>query len=533
MIQPDPMPCSIVTLATAADSPDLLSNRPSLSGAVVGARTAAARRHSHSDASTIDSQGIMYSLVRPLLAALFLAFPLPLLAQGELPVNIDVDHASFAYGEDQSLVEFYLAIDAASLDFTGGDQTYAARLPIRLEMVTASTAGVDEASEETVWADTSVLRFSIQDTSNISSGQHFIHQIRTAVRPGEYQLRLAVPANAEQGRPEVELRRDVLVPDYKADGEPALSDITLASEIAQLDDRESPFYKNGLVIRPNANLLYGQGLDRLFYYAEAYGTEEVAGADGEYTLYTYIAEANRPQPVAGLEKRLEREARVPDVIVGHFDLASLPSGSYFLRLAMLNEDNESVVEQSRKFFVYNPGVEREQPPAVEMDFETSPYATMTEEEVEQALGHIAVIANDTERRRIGRLEDLDSERRFLMDFWQKRDDSPTTPVNEFKEEFYRRVQYANDRYSSNRRPGWETDRGRAVIKYGFPSSIEPHLYDRDTAPHEIWHYNSIPGEGQATFVFADLNGFGEFELLHSSVPGERSIPNWEQELDRL
>ena len=475
----------------------------------------------------------MHTLVRPLFAALLLVFPNSLLAQNELPVNIDVDHASFAYGDNQSLVEFYLAIDAASLEFADGDEGFAARLPVHLEMVTASTAGIEQATEDVVWADTSLLQFAVQDTSEISSGQHFIHQIRAAVRPGEYELRLTVPSSEERGRSEVQLRRDVFVPDYPSDGEAALSDVTLASEIVQLDDRNSPFYKNGLVIRPNANLLYGQGLSRLFYYAEAYGTEAVAGSDGEYTLYTYIAEANRPQPVAGLQKRLQREARAPDVIVGHFDLESLPSGSYFLRLALLNEDNESVVEQSRKFFVDNPGVEREQAPAVEMDFETSPYAGMSEEEVEQALAHIAIIANDTERRRVGGLDDLDAKRRFLMDFWEKRDDSPTTPVNEFKEEFYRRVQYANDRYSSNRRPGWETDRGRTVVKYGFPSQIEPHLYDRDTAPHEIWTYNSIPGEGQAMFVFADLNGFGEFELLHSSVPGERSIPNWEQELDRL
>lgn len=485
------------------------------------------------DASIIDSKGTMYPLARSLVAALLLISPLPVLAQNELPVNIDVDHASFAFADDQSLVEFYLAIDAASLEFTSEEQAYTSRLPIELEMVTASTAGDGEGSEETVWADTSILRFAIEDTSELAMGQHFIHQIRAAVRPGEYQLRLAVPADEAKGRPEVELRRDVLVPVYTTNGAPALSDVTLASEIEQGDDRESPFYKNGLIIRPNANLLFGQGLNRLYYYAEAYGTEAVAGSDGEYTMYVYVAEANRPQPVAGLEKRLEREARAPDVVIGNFDLDSLPSGSYFLRVAMLNEDNESVVEQTRKFFVYNPGVERARPAAVEVDFETSAYATMSEEEVEQALRHIGIIANDAERRRIGRLEDLDARRRFLMDFWQKRDDSPTTPINEFKEEFYRRIQYANDRYSSNRRPGWETDRGRTVIKYGFPSSIEPHLYDRDRAPHEIWHYNSIPGEGQAMFVFADLNGFGEFELLHSSVPGERTIPNWQQELNRL
>lgn len=119
-----------------------------------------------------------------------------------------------------------------------------------------------------------------------------------------------------------------------------------------------------------------------------------------------------------------------------------------------------------------------------------------------------------------------------MEFWQKRDESPGTPINEFQEEFYRRLQYANDRYSSNRRQGWTTDRGRTILRYGLPSSVEPHIYDREQAPHEIWEYNNIPGEGRAMFVFADLTGFGDFELIHSTVPGERTLPNWRQELMR-
>ncbi|MEX1055777.1 MAG: GWxTD domain-containing protein, partial [Rhodothermales bacterium] len=258
----------------------------------------------------------------------------------------------------------------------------------------------------------------------------------------------------------------------------------------------------------------------------------VANDSDEYTLFAYVSEANRPQPVGTLQNRSVREARSPDVIVGEFDVSTLASGSYFLRIAVLNRQNEAVVEQARKFFVYNPGVQREETPAVEMDFETSPYAAMPEEEVALGLEHISIISNESDRRRIRRIVDLNEKRRFLMEFWQKRDDQPGTPINEFREEFYRRLQYSNDRYSSNRQEGWRTDRGRVVIRYGLPTSIDPHLYDRNAKPHEIWQYNNIPGEGQAIFVFADLSGFGDFELLHSSVTGERSLPDWQQQLGR-
>lgn len=468
----------------------------------------------------------------PLLVAVLLAGFSPPDAEGQssLPVQIEVSHAAFAYGDEESLVEIYLAIEASSLDYVEEEDAYAASLPLDVAILRSATTDLDAAEEAAVWNDSLLLSFGLPDTSGLAPGQHFIHQIRTVVPPGEYELRLAVPADSLGRRPELELRRDMQVPNFTDGAEAALSDITLATGISQSSNRQSPFFKNNLEVRPNANQLYGEGLSVLYYYAEAYGTSSIAGDDGQYTLFAYISEANRPAPMPELQKRSTREARSPDVLAGQFDLSALPSGSYFLRLALLNESNESVVEQAQKFFVYNPGVERTQPIALEMEFETSPYATMSEEEVATAIDHAEVIANESERRRFGRIEDLDELRRSLMEFWQKRDPDATTPINEFKDEFYQRLQYANDRYSTNMQPGWRTDRGRVVIKYGMPTSVEPHLYDRGMRPYEIWQYNAIPGEGQALFVFADLDGFGRFELVHSTVTGERSRPNWQDDI---
>lgn len=452
------------------------------------------------------------------------------LAQPALPVQLDLDHAAFAYDTDTSLLEVYLAVGAPSLTYEREEGAFVSRLPLDLSVVRSTSTALEGTPDEPVWTDSLTLAFAVPDTSGLSDGQYFIHQARAALAPGEYELRIRVPASDE--RQELRLQRDVLVPDFAAAEQVALSDITLANTIEQGSDRTDLFYKNGLTVRPNPNQLYGQSLSRLYYYAEAYGTEALAGDDGTYTVLSYIAEANRPQPMAGLQQRVEREVRSPDVLVGAFDVSALPSGSYFLRLAVLDEDNEAVVEQARKFFVYNPGVERAQPAAMEVSFETSQYATMTEEEVEQSLDHIDVIATERERRRIRNIEDLMERRRFLMEFWQVRDPNPATVVNEFREEFYRRLQYANQRYSNSFREGWESDRGRTLIKYGPPAQIEPRLYESDAEPHELWQYNNIPGEGQALFVFADRDGFGDFELLHSTVAGERKMPDWSNAIRR-
>lgn len=449
-----------------------------------------------------------------------------------LPLQVDLDHGSFAYNSDESLLEVFLAFGARSLHFEQDSAGFTATLPIDIQLLRSTEAALPGTPREPVWADSLRLQFTTPDTSRLGAGQQFIHQLRAAVPPGEYELNVLVRGDESRGTPSLEMRRDVLIPDFTVPGLVGISDITLASSIETSDDRDSPFFKNGLTVYPNANQLFGMGLNRLFYYAEVYHVDAVIGEGEGYTLLSFISDANAPQPLANYERRLERVVRSPDVIAGSFELDELPSGSYFLRLVVLNRANESVAEQVRKFFVYNPEVKREAPAAFEESFETSEYAVMSEEEVEQAFEHIQVIATERERRRLRSIRDLDEKRLFLMEFWKLRDPDAATAGNEFKEDFYRRLQYANERYSSNRGEGWKTDRGRVVIKYGFPTAIEPHLYDRGMMPYEIWQYNNIPGEGQAMFVFADRDGFGEFITIHSTVAGERSLPNWMQEIRR-
>ena len=451
------------------------------------------------------------------------------LAQTVPPVEVDLDHAAFAYDDMESLLEVYLAFGAASLTYEAGEQGFRAHLPLDIAVLRSTSATLPGTPSDPVWQDSLTLDFAIADTVGLEQGQYFIRQARLTILPGEYELRVIIPADVARGRQSLELRRDVLVPDF-AGSSLGLSDVTLATIITPSQDHDDLFYKNGLIIRPNANQLYGEGMSKLYYYAEAYNVDGIASDDGQYTVLAYVAEANRPQPLPGLQRRSQRQARTPDVLAGTFTLDELPSGSYFLRLVLLNENNESIVEQSRKFFIFNPDVEREPVQALESSFETSPYATMVEQEVEKGLQHVDLIATDREQRRVGSIQDLDEKRRFLMEFWQKRDPNPSTPINEFREEFYGRLQYANERYTIRSMEGWKTDRGRALIKYGSPSNIEPHLYDRGFKPYELWEYNNIPGEGQALFIFADVTGFGEFDLLHSTVTGERKMGNWLDEL---
>ena len=121
---------------------------------------------------------------------------------------------------------------------------------------------------------------------------------------------------------------------------------------------------------------------------------------------------------------------------------------------------------------------------------------------------------------------------FIEQFWMRRDPTPDSMENEYKEEHYRRIAYANDRFASGF-PGWRTDRGRIYITFGPPDEIEDHpsggLYDRpidegggttSTFPFQIWRYRYLQGVGTDILIeFVDPTLTGEYR--HTMDPYEK------------
>jgi GWxTD domain-containing protein len=114
---------------------------------------------------------------------------------------------------------------------------------------------------------------------------------------------------------------------------------------------------------------------------------------------------------------------------------------------------------------------------------------------------------------------------FIEEFWRKRDPTPDTEENEYKEEHYRRIAYSNEHFAAGI-PGWKTDRGRIWIMYGKPDTIDSHPmggpYQRpaeegggntETYPFEVWRYRYLEGIGQEIEIeFVDDCQCGAYEM---------------------
>jgi GWxTD domain-containing protein len=135
------------------------------------------------------------------------------------------------------------------------------------------------------------------------------------------------------------------------------------------------------------------------------------------------------------------------------------------------------------------------------------------------------IITDEEQKAFKLLSNDEERDQFIEAFWQRRDPTPDTIENEFKEEHYRRMAYANEHFAAGI-PGWKSDRGRIYIMYGPADEIESHpsggSYERpmeegggetSTYPFEDWRYRYLEGIGQEIIIeFVDTCMCGDFHM---------------------
>lgn len=145
---------------------------------------------------------------------------------------------------------------------------------------------------------------------------------------------------------------------------------------------------------------------------------------------------------------------------------------------------------------------------------------------------VTYVITDEERRAFKKLATDDERERFIEEFWRRRDPDPDTDENEFKEEYYERIAYANEHFASGI-PGWKSDRGRIWIMYGKPDERETHPmggnYERpsyegggstSTYAFESWFYRYLPGVGSGVEIeFVDPTGSGEYRIARN--PNEK------------
>jgi len=165
-------------------------------------------------------------------------------------------------------------------------------------------------------------------------------------------------------------------------------------------------------------------------------------------------------------------------------------GNYIIQLAVVDADDKIIGTTKKSFLSRWPGV----PSSIK--------------DLDKAIKQLVYIATEDEIEKIEETENRDEKVKEYLNFWKKKDPTPQTEDNPIFDEYYRRVFYANEKFS-HYIEGWKTDRGMVFIILGPPNNVDRHPFEFNTKPYEVWEYYDLNRQ----FVFVDETGFGDYRLI--------------------
>jgi len=427
-------------------------------------------------------------------------------------VKLDVDHAVFYNKQSGNYIEIYYGFDKNTLTLSSDMQG-----PCREALIGVTVTKAEEVVVNDIW------RMRIDESDSLSESQA-IGVVKYGVDPGLHRLNFQIVDVKDRSiMDSVAVEFEVQAPGAE---NLYLSDIELANKIQKAGQAGQPvFVKNSLEVVPNPERIYGENRPVLFYYLETRGL--LAGVQGDtYQTLCWLADAQMNDlPDFKVRRRTKKKRNDATVEVGTLNISKLPSGVYHLNVAISEVGGEPLVTQRKKFFVYNSDVAVARPQAsVSQQVSASIFATMTEEQLDREYEYMKYIINEEGEKLYASLTNLGAKREFLYKFWKMNDPDPQTTVNEYRDAYLKRIDYANEHFRRMGKEGWKTDRGRVFMIYGAPSFIDRFTTGADTHPYEIWTYDNL--EGGVEFVFVDASGIREYVLVHSTMSGEVKNENW-------
>ena len=429
--------------------------------------------------------------------------------------DFEFDYAQFGYDSSSNYVEFYYSFNQASLTINHNDTTDYTEGILHITIEDTSTG---ELQVDQNW----LISHIVIDSLNLNKS--LVGIIGFILNDGIYKCDI-IGKDAIESKKQRSITEILEVNPFYQLGI-AMGDIQLASNIIQgSDNTSSIFYKNTYEIMPMPTGTFGENQPVLFYYTELYNVK--SQDDSKLRIDQHIINS-RGQVVNQKSKLISRslDSRVE---VGTVMTYKLPTDTYTLVLSLIDSTANYGVSSSKKFFVYNPSVEYVDTFKTQgSNLVVGMFGVMSEEELDDFFEKSRYIASDPEIEKYENLTAENAKRQYLSNFWKARDEDPSDDMNHYLKDYIRRIKESNLKYKALSKEGWKTDRGRVYLIYGQPNDIDRYPNQTETRPYEIWNYYDI--EGGVQFVFGDITGFSDYQLLHSTKRGELRDDRWQRRI---
>ncbi len=383
-----------------------------------------------------------------------------------------LDALSFASNDStHSRLDVYIHVPYDVIRFVALNPGYKAQYEASVNIMTEENASIAEKT----WTE-EIRHETYEETERRSA--YNLTQRSFDLLPGTYMLRAQVHDN--ESKKTATIVRKVVVDNYAV---PSLtmSDVMLISRVTS--------DKGRLNMVPNISGNVADVVNGLYVFYELYNG---GGTDSVESLYSISAAKHEN---VFLQRVLHKLSGRKTQVIEKLDTAQFSSGAYTLtienRSLKPGADGEIQSGLRKKTFVARWG--------------NLPFSIT---DLDLAIRQLRYIAKDKEYNDMIDAKTNEEKQKLFTEFWQRRDPSPDTKRNEFMEEYYSRVEYANEHFS-HYLAGWRTDMGMVFILLGSPNNVERHPFDIDSKPYEVWSYYDY----NRTVVFVDDTGFGDYKLI--------------------
>jgi len=358
------------------------------------------------------------------------------------------------------------------------------------------------------------------DAANKES--RLFNQLSMEIKPGVYKGRLTVldVVNKNEGsfiydRLEIE----PVVTDHLN-----LSSIQFAHKISNAGPGEnaerSGRVKSGRVIIPNPMGLYKEGDSNLYVYSELYNLAYDSSAPDSFLIsYTILDEQS--MIYHQYEDLPMAKQGTSSAISDALNISAFAPGRYTLQLTATDMGSGEADTAGGSFIVFS---RQGETPGLVSYQHRFPYDSCGLETKQRLVKYFLA---PQEMTMLKGLNDV-GKMRFIDQYFSDKDPDPATEINEFLNELFIRYIYANKNFSSlpGQGDGWSRDRGRILMQYGNWDQRDEVLTPAYGKPYEIWKYYKLQGGG-VIFVFQDVEGYGDFKLVHSTATGEVFDSEWD------
>jgi GWxTD domain-containing protein len=440
-----------------------------------------------------------------------------------------LDYASYKIDNypDFALVEFYYGVLRHELTFEDFDSVYEATINVWVEIFDENGTVVDTLQK--------MIATRVNSPTELSKHSFkIIDALQALMRPGIYSVKLRVedvnsrlddqPFTGKFGERQIKVE----IPNFSDTSKVSLSSVELSYKIEMLPKVDTldinPLHKSSRNVVPNPTGIFLNADSLMYFYAEIYNLKFGPKINRNYSVHYMINDASGTT-VADYGTRQYLKPGTSAVVSSAIDISDLPEGRFAFVLEVQDDENGSIIQTSKGFnLLYRTS---ELAPAVSEE-------QFSEDDAELMEKIVRTYGTDQERS-LYKNADLEGKKEVLKMFWSRRDPTPDTRYNEFKEEAFRRFAYANQKFSVNlvnKTDGWKTDRGRIYMRYGAPDDIEYHPSSPEIEPYERWVYYSYGKQGTIYFIFVDETGYGNYVLKHSTAQGEVVDYDWEEKVQK-